>query len=168
MIVNITGMTPNTVEMHSQLNLVAMLALCNKGSICNLSFLCVIICVWVGGKESAFCLFFYCCDKDHVQKQLEERVHFILQLAESITEGRQNTNSRDMKECCLLVCLVCFLTHSRQDLTPRGRTAHSGLGPSTSVATGQCNGGVFSIEIPFSQMALACIKWKQDETSQYK
>lgn len=36
MIVTITGMTLNTVEVHSQLNLVAVLALCNKGSICNL------------------------------------------------------------------------------------------------------------------------------------
>lgn len=36
---NITGMTPHSVEMHKQLNLeVAMLALCNKGSICNLPF----------------------------------------------------------------------------------------------------------------------------------
>jgi hypothetical protein len=33
---NITGMALNTVEMHTQLNLVAMLALYNKGSICNL------------------------------------------------------------------------------------------------------------------------------------
>lgn len=36
MMVTITGMTLNTVEVHSQLNLVAVLALCNKGSICNL------------------------------------------------------------------------------------------------------------------------------------
>lgn len=60
MMVTITGMTLNTVEVHSQLNLVAVLALCNKGSICNLPFLCVVICVWVGGKESPFCLSLAC------------------------------------------------------------------------------------------------------------
>lgn len=33
--------------------------------------------------------------------------------------------------------------------------------------TGQSNGGIFSIEIPFFQMALACIKLAQDEMRQY-
>lgn len=57
--------------MHKQLNLeVAMLALCNKGSICNLPF--VWLFVWIGDKELVFCMFSYCCDKGYVQKQHEE------------------------------------------------------------------------------------------------
>lgn len=35
------------------------------------------------------------------------------------------------------------------------------------LATGQSDGDIFSIESPFYQMALACIKLTQDETSQY-
>lgn len=86
-------------------------ALRNKGSICNSPS------VWLFVYESEVenlpsisVWFFYCCDKDHVQKQLEEeRVYFILKFPQSIAEGRQST----WEECHILASSVCFLTHSR-------------------------------------------------------
>lgn len=61
------------------------------------------------------------------------------------------------------------LFYSTQDHLPRGSTNHSGMDPPKSTLiqknphpsnlfTGQCDGGIFSVEGPSSQMTLACIK----------
>lgn len=94
--------------------------------------------------------FFHCCDKDHVQKQLEEeRVYFTLKLPQSIVEGSRST----WAECSLHTGFLGLFSYTLSDHEPMGSTADGdgGLGPPKSII----NLNIL-IELPSSQMSLAC------------
>lgn len=63
----------------------------------------------------------------------------------------------------LMAGLACFVIHTTQSSLPRSGIAYSGLSPLTSLVdqmlpTGQSEGGIFSAEVPSSQMTPTWVK----------
>lgn len=102
--------------------------------------------------------------KHHLQKQLGvERVCFTLYSHHS---GSQVKNSEPVKEQCL-ACQLSLPSHTPRSTCLRTAPPTSGLAPSHinhlkkkfhNLPTGQSDGGISSIDIPFSWVALACVE----------
>lgn len=109
---------------------------------------------------------------------------------QSISEWCQDRNSRqepagvnwNRDHGLALHGLLSLLSYTTQAHLPRGGTSHSGLGLFTSIIcfknclivlpTIQPDRGIFSIEVPFSQTAFACVQaigeTKQNKQKQTK
>jgi hypothetical protein len=67
-----------------------------------------------------------------------------------------------------LIPMVCSVFLNNPDHLPRGSISHSELSPLTShinqenaltdLLTGQFDGGLFSVEVPYSHRTLPCVK----------
>lgn len=100
----------------------------------------------------------------------EERVSSSLQLSDHTTEGNQGRDLEvrtvteamegDAYWLAVMACLAFFLTASRTTIT--GVTLPS-VGWALSHQSNQAIlvGDVFSVELPFSQILLACVKLKK-------
>ena len=86
----------------------------------------------------------------------------------SILEGGQGRNRSRSRGGMLLSSLLNLLSQTTKDCLPRGGTAcpqwagpfhsnHQSRKCTTGLPTGQSGGDIFSIEVPSSQMTLACV-----------